>query len=474
MHTIEPRVREQIATVLGTPLPDPGTPEFDRLVKHLEEAHPQLARKIRSAPGSEPRVTLPSESFVAGIRRRRLIRTIFTRCFYKPAWPEGLVVDKRRIVGFILVLFAGVFLPAIYLLNGAATRHHLSAGPIASTPAATSMPRSGSATTTELLQGEIRLAQPRAMQGPGPVSPPRSPAVSNPFAARLGEVPPPPVFQIPRVSPTSTDVVPSIHGSPAPQTLDIGGNRVFAFVAPEERSAAPRIFTFGQPDLQKGVLSSASSRADSPTQTVQLPDGGGAFMHQEEPGQHQAGQFLVRPGQVITARLVIGLALAPGLEPSPVLAVSDTPKWCGIESCPQVTWLGQATYVGGHRVQMKITTALVEKHAYSVQAIGFGPDMVAGVPAAMSAKTPTIAAQIIGAAITATSDYLKLLGEQRRVTITSEWFTVTQSANPDFWASFLNRITEVMFSPSRPATVEVAEIAPMTELRLLVLAAQGR
>jgi len=110
---------------------------------------------------------------------------------------------------------------------------------------------------------------------------------------------------------------------------------------------------------------------------------------------------------------------------------------------------------------------------YAVRAVALGPDMVTGVPAIVSGKTPTLAAQLITAALTATNDYLKVLGQQQRVTITTEGLTIIQSS-PDFWPHLFQHITDVVgISAMRAESVEIAEVAPTTDLRLLILTVEG-
>ncbi len=469
---ISPDVKQQIEAVLSAPVPDPTTPEFDQFVEHLQRAHPELVRRILSGGASAPHVTLPSEAFIGRLRRRRWLRTILIRCFYKSEWPGELVVDKRRIIGAALVLFAGVFLPAIYVFNRAAMGRFLPTGQAKPASLVPSTTQSGSMVTGQSSRRDLHPVDLHALQEPRQTPPPPSLLPANLASGRLLEVPPPPVYPVSRIPSVHGDALATVPGTRLQHDLINGRTSdVFAFVAPEERSPA-RIFAFSQPETPGGVPSNIAVRPDPHTVAVPF----------EEPRQqgddasvslNKVGQFLERSGQVISARFITGLALVAGLEPTPVLAISDNPRWCGIDTCPHVTWLGQATYVGGPRVQIKISAALVEGHRYPVQAMALGPDMIAGIPASISSRTPTVAAQMIAEALAAGRDYLRML-EERQVTISNEWFGVTQNTNPDFLAYLLSRIAGSILAPARQATVDVAEIAPQTELRLLVLTAQGR
>ncbi len=482
MWVVEPDVRLQVETVLGAPLPDPSTPEFARLLRHLKDTQPDIATRLLNGLRTASSITLPSEAFLHRTRKRRLFQHLLTRCLYKPAWPDGVVLDKRRALGFALVLFAGIFLPIIYLLNGTTTALR----PIPTSRLATAASTLGAAPGEK--STSIGSPTPRDLLPVPQVSPPsipRSPASlptsAKPVGGWLPKVPVPSSYAS-RQAPSSPFGTGPAPGLSAPLGfMDGSAAHVFAFVAADDRPQTSRVFVFSQSEEANREPTSGLSMHDGPPTSAPLyPLGERAGMpNVDAPLPHQqtvttAPQLPVHPGQVVGAQLVTGIALAQGLEPSPLLAVSDGLRWCGAEACPQVAWLGHATYSGGNRVHLQISAALMHRRMYAVRAVALGPDMITGLPAVVSAKTPAFAAQVIAAALTAANDSLRVLGQQQQVTITKEGLTVTQSASPDFWAHLLSRITEVVgISPSRQAA-EVAEVAPMTELRLLILAAEGR
>jgi hypothetical protein len=159
------------------------------------------------------------------------------------------------------------------------------------------------------------------------------------------------------------------------------------------------------------------------------------------------------------------------LEAVPVVASSAPPGGCPEgEKCEGATWLGQARYQGGNRVIVEFTRVVVGGKVLSVSAQAFGPDMVAGVPAKLSVRTPTAAAQLVGAAIGAAGDYFKALANRQQVTITNGWLTVTQSGEPQFWQYLLARIADLFrVGTTGPATVQVAEVSPKTAVNILIL-----
>jgi len=476
---IEPEVRQQVETALGSPIPDPSTPEFERLLAHLQQTRPELARTLLEATRVASNVMLPSEAHAYRMQHRRVVRDLLVRCFYKPVWPEGLVLDKRRVLGFALVLFAVVFLPAIYLLNSAATARHVGGHQL--------VPDRGAASSA----GEVPIAAaqtgPETPRGVSPRLAPSSAAtptlpipLPGPLNGQLPDLSVPLPAAIHRFPPALSPSAPTAEGLPLQQNLAEGtALRVLAFATSEDRPPSTRIFAFIQPD---GTNHEESVRADgrpgpsltasAQTSSVPLPIPDTDGVPQSVGPPRPPG---MRVGEIISARLMTGVALAPGLEPSPLLAVSDAPRWCGSDRCPQVIWLGHATYAGGHRVQIQISSALMEGRTYAIRAVVLGPDMVTGLPAAVSTKTAPLAAQVVTAALAAANDYIQSLGQQQRVTITQEWLTVTPAGSPDLLMHLLGRIGELIGASSgRGATVEVAEVAPTTELRLFILAVEGR
>ncbi len=480
MWVVEAGVRQQVETELGAPLPDPSTPAFAQLLGDLQHTQPELAGRLLEGLRTAPSVMLPSEAFVHRMRRRRLFRDFLTRFFYKPAWPDEVVLDKRRVLGFALILFACVFLPAIYFLNGtsfALRRVPTSRVDTVEKPP-TAMMGNRTASVADPSPQDRLLAVPRLSQPPSSL-PPMSPPLPLPrrLSGRQPEGPGPLSYTF-RQPPSAEFRTGSSTGFPsAVGTVEASAPRVFAFVAADDQPQTLRVFAFAQnEEVSRGPTLGVSgplttTSANVPGALVGTPD---ADVLPRQLGVSTA-ELAVRPGQVIGVRLVTGIALVKGLEPSPFVAVSDMPRWCGAEVCPEVTWLGHAAYSGGGRVQLQISAAVVNRRMYAVRAVALGPDMIAGLPAAVATETPTVAGQIIAAALAAVNDYLRVLEQQRRVTVTNEWLTVTPSAAPDFWTQLLSRITDVVgFSPSRGATVEVVEVAPMTAVRFLVLTSEGR
>lgn len=486
MWTLVPEIRQDVESVLGHRVPDPSTPEFERFFATLERAHPELARKILTGLQSAPQVTLPSEAFLRRMRRRRLIRNALTRVLYKPTWPEGVVLDKRRVLGLVLVLFAGVLLPAVYLVNarvlsgrrapsGQVVGHPMM--PLAVAPGQGAPSRDGAPQSAAL--------SPLADRTRGSVT---APLVLPPSSGDTLRVLPPEILapsrnalQRPRSVapdlPSGLELVP-----PPPLPRDAGTPHVFAFFPSEEHLSASRIFVFlkaEEPASDSYSPGAPRSAAVAPIAPGQQPPP--QIAAADTPSfvptqiQSQSAPSPWQPSQIITARLVTGIAMVQGFEPTPVLAISDSRVWCGREICPRVTWLGQVTSAVGRRVQVHFSTAFIDGRAHSIRAHALGSDMILGLPARISTRTSAVAGQIVSAAFAAASDYLKALSQQHQVTIANGWLAITERGNPDFWTHLLTRVTDLFgVQSSGPPTVEVAEVAPETEFRLLILANEGR
>ncbi len=492
MWTFLPEARQEIETTLGYRLPDPSTPEFDQLLGRLQREQPELARKVLGGLRSAPSVTLPSERVARQWRRRGYIRAALTRLLYKPAWPDDLVVDRRRVLGLALVVFAGLFVPAVYLMNASAISG--SRLPAASRSAKTlGLAGVAPGSTTTSTAAPSRTVPRASPQGAPPVSistpsvppPPASP--EGPLGFLLPEVPAAPGAFFRRLPPASLGSSSGIDRVVPHQSrieVPASAQRVFAFVDSEDLPPTPRVFVFVRAEETAHAPQSAGLTSPAPESSpftrqpavpAPMAAAPGADSSQPDQAAPVSGQLSWQLGQVVAAHLVTGIATTMGLEPIPVLATTRTPRWCGRDTCPPVTWLGQATYPGGGRIQAQFTAAIVEGRMHAIRAQAFGVDMIAGIPAQISTKTPALAAQLVGAAFAAAGDYLNAVSQQQHLTITNGWLTVAHNGAPDFWSHLLGRVAGMFgFQPGGPGTVQVAEAGPNTELRLLIIATEGR
>ncbi len=169
-------------------------------------------------------------------------------------------------------------------------------------------------------------------------------------------------------------------------------------------------------------------------------------------------------GQMMTAKLVTALALVPGAGSMPVVATSESPA---------ATWLGDATMGTDGLVQITFHTLVGEQSALSVRAIAIdATSKRPGLDAQMRTVARNTAAAVINAALRSTSDYVQALLQQRQVTITNGWATITTGEAPPLWMLFGSRLAEHLAprgSPDASRPLQVAELPAGTTLTILIL-----
>ncbi len=175
-----------------------------------------------------------------------------------------------------------------------------------------------------------------------------------------------------------------------------------------------------------------------------------------------------RAGQMTAARLVTALALVPGAGSMPVVATSDSPTW---------TWLGDATMGTDGLVQITFHTVVGEQSALPVRAIALdATSRRPGLDAQVKTVARNTAATIVGAALRATSDYVQALLQQRQVTITNGWATITAGEAPPLWMLLGSRLAELLAPRGQDAArpIQVAEVSAGTRLTILILQGSTR
>lgn len=174
---------------------------------------------------------------------------------------------------------------------------------------------------------------------------------------------------------------------------------------------------------------------------------------------------LLTPGTPLQAELVTGVAAADGVA-VPVIA-RTTGDWCGQGSCSEITWIGEASYLGADRVDLTFTQAVVGDTAQSVTARAFGGDQLPGVQAGMRDAAPTAVQDLLRGAVGGAADYLAALNSRETVVI-SEDEIVRQPSEPDLGTYLLGRGTELFSLPSdQTSIVRLAELAPGTSFTVL-------
>jgi len=467
MYRLSSEVRQMVERELGRPVPDPASPEFGDFLEQLRGENPALHARLLEGLVPDTAVRMPSEASAQRMRKRGMFARAVGALFAKRAWPHEQIVHKRRVVAALLVAFGLFFMPAVYLMNSASVRQSRTPG-------------SGSTGTA---RQEAQKVEDAAHQ-PGPEgSSAGQTQVAEARERSPSDTQPPTGLLLPPV-PANPEVLPP--GSPpvaASAAASGAAGSPFAYSRPSTRQPGQAdrspsgIFQYSREARRAGggegasvfVYTRAAAAAGAQEEAASSPP-------EPSPSRAEASRaepVSWKPGDIVPGVLVTGIATVQGLEAVPVVASSAPPGGCPEgKECEGAIWLGQARYQGGGRVAVEFTRVVAGGTALSVSAQAFGPDMVAGVPAKLSVRTPTAAAQLVGAAIGAAGDYFRALASRQQVTITNGWLTITQSGEPQFWQYLLAKIADLFrVGTSGPAAVQVAEVSPKTAVNILILGA---
>jgi len=174
---------------------------------------------------------------------------------------------------------------------------------------------------------------------------------------------------------------------------------------------------------------------------------------------------LLTPGTPLQAELVTGVAAADGAS-MPVLA-KTTGNWCGAGECPEITWIGEASYPGADRLEIAFSRAVVGNTVQSVSARAFGGDQLPGVPAGVRDAAPTAVQDLVRGAVGGAADYLDALNSRETVII-KEGEIVREPSEPDLGNYLLQRGTELFSLPTdQTSMVRLAELAPGTSFTVM-------
>jgi len=167
---------------------------------------------------------------------------------------------------------------------------------------------------------------------------------------------------------------------------------------------------------------------------------------------------LLSPGTSLQAELVTGVAAADGAA-MPVIA-RTTGDWCEKGNCPEITWIGEASYPGTNRIEMLFSQAVVGSTVQSITATAFDSDRLPGVQASVRDAAPTAVQDVIRGAVGGASDYLDALNSRETV-ILRDGEIVTEQAEPDLGNYLLQRGTELFSLPTDQTSIlRLAEVAP--------------
>ncbi len=445
---IDDKTRREIEAALGEPLPPPTSEEFRTLMQRLAVEHPELRRRILEALSASP-VELPSERHARRLGRQVFIRRLLFGWLRRETFAGDVVWDKRRILASAFGVIA-VLLVAMFAVNRATSWPH-AAEP--RTRQATVRP--SAAPTTSLPHV---AAMPAAPGGPALFAvPPTLPQSTLPAgrARRVGAIGLRPAQIRPPIGPPPIPDVPALPVWPAPPS---------PAVQPAATSSSHLIIQQAseRPESSRALIVYEAPPAGSPAQGAIVYDRGSQTTAAAPPST--AVVPVPRAGQMAAARLVTALALVPGAGSMPVVATSESPAG---------TWLGDATMGTDGLVQITFHTLVGDQSALPVRAIALdATSRRPGLDAQVKTVARNTAAAVVGAALRSTSDYVQALLQQRQVTITNGWATITTGEAPPLWMLFGSRLAEQLAprgqqDAARP--LQVAELAAGTRLTILVL-----
>ena len=174
---------------------------------------------------------------------------------------------------------------------------------------------------------------------------------------------------------------------------------------------------------------------------------------------------LLSPGTPLEAELVTGVAAADGAA-VPVIA-RTTGDWCNVSDCPEITWIGEASYAGTNRVELVFSQAVVGNTVQSTTATAFDRDRLPGVQASVRDAAPTAVQDVIRGAVGGASSYLDALNSRETVFL-REGEIITEQAEPDLGNYLLQRGTELFSLPTEQTSIlRLAEIAPGTPFTVI-------
>jgi hypothetical protein len=455
---VDDKTRREIEAALGEPLPSPTSQEFRVLMQRLAVENPDLRQRILEVLSASP-VELPSERHARRLGRQALLRRLLVGWLERETFAGDVVWDKRRILASAFGAMA-LLLVAMFVVNRA----------IWQPPAPRS---SGAPVVPQPIPTQSRSrAEARAL--PSPPSWPRLP-VPTPAPRRTptyeianGRVPSPVPPLVPRRPPAGLPPYPEGPGSlawplgPAATEPSPSAKPADSLVheVPAGREPSRTLIVY---DAQSSAVSGGASAP---------PQGGMTYQRGPQPptviASPPALSVALRAGQMTAARLATALALMQGAGPMPVVAASESPG---------LTWLGEATLGPDGLVQLTFHTAVGDQAAESVRAIAL--DVTSrrpGLEAQVRTVARNTASAVVGAALRSTADYVQALVQQRQVTLTNGWATITTGEVPPFWMLLGSRVAELLAPRTQETTrpISVAELPAGAGLTILVLHRDGR
>lgn len=236
-----------------------------------------------------------------------------------------------------------------------------------------------------------------------------------------------------RNTPAASTTLSSTSGTPSKSTL----NTSLSWEADQP----------AQPDVQ---LTSTSVPLPAVPDVGQTPPAAGAQRQARPQRQPINLQQALQAGTELKAELITAVA-ASGTQGTPVLA-KTTGNWCKNAPCPDITWIGEATYDGTDRVNITFAEAVVSNNQQSVTATAFGDDRLPGLIANVGDGAPTAVQDLLRSSVGGASDYLNAINTRTTTTI-EDGVIVQEQAEPDLGNVLLGRAANLFALPADQTSV---------------------
>jgi hypothetical protein len=517
---LDPEVRSRLEQALGIEVPDPNSLEFQELLEELQENHPEMFEEVMR--NLTVNVSFPAEQQANKAARRESFYALVTRLFFRRSQVDGEpVAAKRR---WLMYLFGALALlgPGLYILGQTFGNR---------TPAQEPTPEMMEVDPGEPVQPSTPLtAQVLPVQAPAKEDTPPPPPVQPKQTTQLPPAPttpPPPTPKLPaapQAAPVQAKEPEEVRPNsltmfqnqvPLPTQLSMFDNKA----AKAEAAAALTLFTDDPAsetlllaELEDTPAENLTISTESPTgqtrptqmrlgespeaqtapTTLEVGQEAAAQetlplteLTTEQPGtdgEATTGEIVVGdlaatgpkvktltdilpPGSRVAAQLTTGVAVVQGAI-TPIVAKSG-PEWCTTPPCSEITWLGEATLDVSNRVQIRFTQAVYKDSVQTISALALGAGDTPGLTASVKDTAPSLAQDLLRSAASGVSDYIGVLGNQKKVTIV-DGVTIAQSEAPPLDLFLLGKMGSLFNLPQNSTpVVRIAEVPVNSQLVVL-------